>query len=80
MNAPSNKSSIAVIVAVASLLTAGWANATQTDGRGKATEWTADRYVREQGITCVYGRPRIETDTDGRTIITTSKRCEATSR
>lgn len=74
MKAPLNKSSVAVAFAVTGMLLASWVNAKPM------REKTADRYVREQGITCIYGKPRFETDTDGRSVVVTHKRCEASSR
>jgi hypothetical protein len=62
MTSPNTKSSLAVIVAVAGLLLTGWANAQSLN--------------IPAGSVCKTVKTVFETDSKGRTIITTKKVCE----
>jgi hypothetical protein len=62
MTSPNTKSSLAVIVAVAGLLLTGWANAQSPN--------------IPAGSVCKVVKTTFETDSKGRTVITTKKVCE----
>jgi hypothetical protein len=62
MTSPNTKSSLAVIVAVAGLLLTGWANAQSLN--------------IPAGSVCKTVKTTFETDSKGRTVITTKKVCE----
>jgi hypothetical protein len=62
MTSPNTKSSLPVIVAVAGLLLTGWANAQSLN--------------IPAGSVCKTVKTTFETDSKGRTVITTKKVCE----
>jgi hypothetical protein len=62
MTSPNTKSSLAVIVAVAGILCTGWASAQSLNVPA--------------GSVCKVVKTTFETDSKGRTVITTKKVCE----
>lgn len=62
MTSPNNKSALAVIIAVAGILCTGWASAQTVD-------------IPKNAV-CKVVRTTVESDKQGRVVITTKKVCE----
>jgi hypothetical protein len=77
MTSPNTKSSLAVIIAVAGLLLTGWASAAVT---APITAHVDAEHMQSlnvpAGSVCKVVKTTFETDSKGRTVITTKKVCE----